>query len=92
MPYRKRTDLWNNVECWTPRPLSQNDCNNMSDNGRRQKETTQRRLRDGRAGRRFKREELYTVPESLISEICTSIINGNNLPKYILYGCVKVDT
>ena len=80
MPYRKRTRLWNNAECWAPRPLCRKDCDNMSDNGRQHKETAQRRPPDGREGRRFKQEELYKVPESLISEIFTSIINNNNTP------------
>ena len=71
-PYRKRTRLWNNVERWTPRPLCHKDCNNMGDNGRRHKGTAQRRPPDGREGRRFRRAELYKVPESLISEIFTS--------------------
>ncbi|MFM7979919.1 MAG: hypothetical protein ACKPKO_11445, partial [Candidatus Fonsibacter sp.] len=79
MPYRKRTRLWNNVECWDPRPLCHKDCDNMSDNGRRHNETAQRRPPDGRECRRFRREELYKVPESLISEIFTSIISRNNI-------------
>ncbi|MFM7984912.1 MAG: hypothetical protein ACKPKO_36885 [Candidatus Fonsibacter sp.] len=69
MPYRKRTRLWNKVNCWTLRPLCQKGCNNMSDDGRRHKDTAQSRPPDGREGRRFRREELYKVPESLISEI-----------------------
>ncbi|MFM7979411.1 MAG: hypothetical protein ACKPKO_08860, partial [Candidatus Fonsibacter sp.] len=69
MPYRKRTRLWNNVECWDPRTLCHKDCDSMSDNGRRHKETAQRIPPTGREGRRFRREELYKVPESLISEI-----------------------
>ena len=52
----------------------------MSDNGRRHKETAQRRPPDGREGRRFRREEVYKVPESPISEIFASILNNNNLP------------
>ncbi|MFM7978102.1 MAG: hypothetical protein ACKPKO_02205, partial [Candidatus Fonsibacter sp.] len=79
MPYRNRTRLWNNVECWDPRQLCQKDCDSMSDNRRRHKETAQRRPPDGREGRRFRREELYKAPESL-SEIFTSIINRNNNP------------
>ena len=80
MPYRKRTRLWNNVECWEPRPLCHKDCDSMSDNRRRHKETAQRLPPTGREGRRFRREELYKVPESLISEIFTSIVNSNNNP------------
>ena len=80
MPYRKRTRLWNNVECWDPRPLCHKDCDSMSDNRRRHRETAQRLPPTGREGRRFRREELYKVPESLISEIFTSIVNSNNNP------------
>ena len=80
MPYRKRTRLWNNVECWTLRPLCQRDCGSISDNGRRHTESAQRRPPNGREGRRFRREELYKVSESLISEIFTSINNINNIP------------
>jgi len=56
MPYRKRTRLWNNVECWEPIQLCQKYCDSM-----------------------FRREELYKVPESLISEIFASIINRNKI-------------
>ena len=80
MPYRKRTRLWNNVKCWDQIPLCQRDCDSMSNNGRRHKETAQRRPPYGRGRRRFRREELYKVPESLISVIFTSIINRNNNP------------
>ncbi|MFM7981633.1 MAG: hypothetical protein ACKPKO_20180, partial [Candidatus Fonsibacter sp.] len=79
-PYRKRTRLWNNVECWDPIPLSQKYCNSMSDNKRRHNDTTQRKPPNGREGRMFRCEELYKVPESLISEIFTSIIHRNNNP------------
>ncbi|MFM7986964.1 MAG: hypothetical protein ACKPKO_47385 [Candidatus Fonsibacter sp.] len=40
----------------------------MSDDGRMHNETAQRRPPDGREGRWFRREKLYKVPESLISE------------------------
>ncbi|MFM7982724.1 MAG: hypothetical protein ACKPKO_25715 [Candidatus Fonsibacter sp.] len=80
MPYRKRTRLWNNVECSDPRPLCQRNCDSMSYNGRRHKETAQRRPPYGRESRMFRREELYKEPETMISEIFTSIINRNNNP------------
>ncbi|MFM7983407.1 MAG: hypothetical protein ACKPKO_29195, partial [Candidatus Fonsibacter sp.] len=73
MPYRKRTRLWSNIECWDPRPLCHKDCNSISDNGRMHNQTTQRRPPNGRESRRFGREELYKVPEDHISEICASI-------------------
>ena len=79
MPYRKRTRRWNNVNCWAPRPLCQKDGDNMSDEGRMHQDSAQRREPDGTEGRRFKREELYNVPEFLISEIFT-INNINNIP------------
>ncbi len=52
----------------------------MSDNGRRHAEIAQRRPPDGREGKRFRQEELYKVPESLILDIFTSINNINNIP------------
>ncbi|MFM7985348.1 MAG: hypothetical protein ACKPKO_39145, partial [Candidatus Fonsibacter sp.] len=72
--------LWNNVECWGPIPLCQKDCDSMSDNRRRHKETAQRIPPNGREGRRFRREELYKAPEELSSEIFTSLVNSNNNP------------
>ena len=80
MPYRKRTRLWNNVERWAPRPLCQRDCDSMSDDGRNHTESAQRKPPNDREGRRFRREELYKVPGSLISEIFTSINHINNIP------------
>ncbi|MFM7984108.1 MAG: hypothetical protein ACKPKO_32765, partial [Candidatus Fonsibacter sp.] len=47
---------------------------------RRHKDTAQRRPPKGREGRRFRHEEMYKVPEDIISEICTSIANSNNNP------------
>ncbi|MFM7984633.1 MAG: hypothetical protein ACKPKO_35450, partial [Candidatus Fonsibacter sp.] len=52
MPYRKRTRLWNNVECWDPSPLCHKECDSMSDR-RKHKETAQRRPPDRREGRRI---------------------------------------
>ncbi|MFM7979126.1 MAG: hypothetical protein ACKPKO_07395, partial [Candidatus Fonsibacter sp.] len=72
--------LWNNVERWDPIPLCQKDCDSMSDNRRRHKETAQRRPPDGREGRRFRPKELYKVAESLISGMFTYIFNRNNNP------------
>ncbi|MFM7985475.1 MAG: hypothetical protein ACKPKO_39790, partial [Candidatus Fonsibacter sp.] len=43
-----------------------------------------------RERRRFRREELYKVPRSLISEICTSILNNNNLPKPLYMDVVRL--
>ena len=63
------------------------DCDNMSDNGRRHKETMQRRPPDGREGKMFRREELYKEPESLISEIFTSITNNNHLQIHSIWMC-----
>ena len=79
MPYRKRTRLWNNVYCWTPRPLCKKDCNSMD--GNRHMQTAQQRPRGTREtwgnSRPFRREELYKVPSELIKEILESIILDN---------------
>ena len=80
MPFRTRTRLWHNVNCWIPIPLCQQDCDSMSDDSRQRKESAQCSPPDGREGRRFRREELYNVPESLTSEIFTSINNIDNIP------------
>ena len=50
MPYRKRTRLWNNVECWAPRPLSQRDCDSMSDNRRSTRKAPNADLQTGGRG------------------------------------------
>ena len=42
LTYRKRTRLWNNIYTWTPRPLCNKDCNAMTDDKKRHKETAQR--------------------------------------------------
>ena len=79
MPYRKRTRLWNNVYCWTPRPLCKKDCNSMD--GNRHMQTAQQRPRGTRDtwgnSRPFRREELYKVPSDLIKEILECIILDN---------------
>jgi hypothetical protein len=73
MPYRKRTRLWNNIDCWQPRPLCKKDCDNMSADRRRHKETAQRAPLSGREGRNFRQRDLYKVPEPLITEIVASM-------------------
>ncbi len=30
-PYRKRTRLWSNLDCWTPRALCRRDCGSMTE-------------------------------------------------------------
>ena len=73
-PYRKRTRLWNNLDCWTPRPLCCKDCGSMVEN--RHRETAQRGP-SGVNGARFhnshRLETLYRVPNELIAEILLSI-------------------
>jgi len=81
MQYRKRTRLWNNLECWTPRPLCRKDCNSMV--GNRHKETAQR-MPSGKKEtwgehRQFPREELYKIPGGLINEILESILDSTAL-------------
>ncbi len=73
MPYRKRTRLWNNIDCWLPRPLCKRDCNNMSADRKRHNETAQRAPPSGREGRHFRQRDLYKVPGPLITEIVASI-------------------
>ena len=41
-PYRKRTRLWNNIECWSPRSLCRRDCGSMTEDRTRHLETAQR--------------------------------------------------
>ena len=75
-PYRKRTRLWNNIDCWTPRPLCCKDCGSMTEDRKRHKETAQRGPR--RVGGVLLNESqgqitLYRVPNELIAEILLSI-------------------
>ena len=73
MPYRKRTRLWNNIDCWQPRPLCKRDCDSMNADRRRHKETAQRAPPSGKECRNFRQRDLYKVPEPLITEIVASI-------------------
>lgn len=83
MPYRKRTRLWNNIDIWNPRPLCMRDCDSMTENGQRHKETAQRgpskvKSEEGERvldNNQHSREQLYVVPPSLISDIIVSIVN-----------------
>ncbi len=74
LPYRKRTRLWNNLDCWTPRPLCCKDCGSMTEN--RHRETAQRGPR--RVGgillnEKQRQRTLYRVPPESITEILRSI-------------------
>ena len=62
----------------------------MGDDGRQHKGSAQRRPPDGRKWRRFEREELYKVPESLIAEIFTSINNINKMPMPYHMNVIKI--
>ena len=77
LTYRKRTRLWNNISTWTPRPLCNKDCEAMTEDNKRHKETAQRMPSGKREtwgeGRIIKQDELYTVPSALIKEILISI-------------------
>ena len=75
MLYKKRTRLWNNIDCWRPRPLCKRDCDNMNNDRKRHKETAQRAPPSGREGSNFKQRDLYKVPETLITEIVASMGN-----------------
>ena len=71
MLYRKRTRLWNNVFQWNPKQLCQKDCGNIFDN--KHIATAQRGPCKGLPNNRFKQNELYVIPESLIIDIFNSI-------------------
>ena len=77
LTYRKRTRLWNNILSWTPRPLCRKDCDSMTEDRKRHKDTAQRmpsgKKADWGNNRIISREELYTVPSQLITEILMSL-------------------
>ena len=75
MPYRKRTRLWNNVFSWIPKELCNKDCGNITDN---KHNATAQRMPNGPKESwgdqpRFKQDDLYVVPELLITEILTNL-------------------
>ncbi len=75
-PYRKRTRLWNNLDCWAPRPLCCKDCGSMTEDKKMHRETAQRGPR--RVGGVLQNESqeqstLSRVPHELITEILLSI-------------------
>ena len=79
MPYRKRTRIWNNVFRWEPRPLCMRDCNSMDSTGKRHIETSQRgpNLKAGSwDNNKHKQAELYRIPEELVQELFTAIVQG----------------
>ena len=67
-PYRKRTSIWTNSG-WVPqRPLCRHDCPAAS--GKRHLASAQQgNSSRGGSDRRFTREELYSIPPELCSEI-----------------------
>ena len=71
LTYRKRTRFWNNLLTWTPRPLCRKDCDSMTEDGKRDRDTAQRmpsgKKADWGDNRIISREELYTVPSELIT-------------------------
>ena len=77
LTYRKRTRLWNNILSWTPRPLCRKDCDSMTEDRKRHKDTAQRmpsgKKADWGNNRIISREELYTVPSQLVIEILMSL-------------------
>ena len=73
MPYRKRTRLWNNIDCWQSRPLCKRGCDTMHDDNQRRTRTAQRAPPPSRERRSFRQRDLYKVPEPLITEIEASI-------------------
>jgi len=74
MPYRKRTRLWHNLDCWTPRPLCMRDCGGMNDAGTKHRTRAQRSPSgNGYEGSHHSVRQLYRVPPELIREIMTAI-------------------
>ena len=74
MPYRKRTRLWHNLDCWTPRPLCMRDCGNMNDAMTKHRTRAQRSPSgNGYVGNHHTVQQLYKVPPALIREIMTAI-------------------
>ena len=76
MPYRKRTRIWTNLTTWKPRPLCKRDCGNVR-NGKHI-ETAQRlpsgtREQWGDNYIKHKQEDLYRIPQNLISDILMSV-------------------
>ena len=76
MPYRKRTRIWTNLTTWKPRPLCNRDCGNVR-NGKHIE--TAQRLPSGTKEQwgdnyiKHKQEDLYRIPQNLISDILMSI-------------------
>ena len=73
MPYRKRTRLRNNIDCWRLRPVCKKDRDNMNADRKRRKETAQRAPPSGTEGNNFRQRDLYKAPETLITEIVASM-------------------
>ena len=73
MPYKKKTRLSDNINCWQSRPLCKKDCDNLNANRKTHKKTAQRAPPSSRKGRRFRKRDLYMVPEPLITEIVASM-------------------
>ena len=75
--HRKRTRPWNNILMWTPRHLCRKDCDAMTEDREGHKDTAQRKPSGKKAdwgnNRIISREELYTVPGELVTEILMSI-------------------
>ena len=75
IPYRKRTQLWNNVMNWKPIPSCKKDCDSM--NGKRHIAESQQmpsgKKQDWGNQPLFGLTDLYVIPPSLIHEIFNSI-------------------
>ena len=72
MPYRKRTRIWNNLgSAWNSRPLCAKDCDSMSEDRTRHRDQAQlaTTAANPHGCTRFKREQLYMIPEPLVQEI-----------------------
>ena len=74
-PYRKRTSIWTNTS-WIPnRPLCRHDC--AATVGKRHAATARQgnNTQEGRADRRFTRDELYSIPPELCGEFAAFAVS-----------------
>ena len=62
--YKKKLRLWNNISNWKSQPLCKNDCSSIFNNEHREKQPNIN----------FNREELHSIPATLIYEVLESVV------------------